>query len=279
MKTGRKIIFWAFRNRPSFIMRGLQISQELSNMGMQAEVRHGVSFFALSDVKDSIIVCIKSCPVFSPWMKKNRNKIVYDAIDYNPVRGLPGNMDAIVTGTKHMQEYFESATKRKILIRTIYHHADDQLKPHHAGEQSLKLVYNGELDQSNFLRGEIPELNVRSFRGNPNWREEMLNFNAHFSARMDSTKSVIKLANVARLKAVFLTGKEPGCVELLGQDYPFFLRDYHDLTKVKEDVLALKDSIGGQTWRNAHERIQHARLQLTISASAAHYKKLFEELP
>jgi hypothetical protein len=106
----------------------------------------------------------------------------------------------------------------------------------------------------------------------------MARYNAHFSARLDPRKSVVKLANAAATGAVFLTGAEPGCVELLGSDYPFFLRRPDELDAVKRDVAVLREAVGTPLWRDACDRIVALRSRLDLTATATRYERLFGQL-
>ncbi|MFH1262111.1 MAG: hypothetical protein V1495_01530 [Pseudomonadota bacterium] len=255
-------------------MRGTQIAEALSRRGFTAEVRFGSSRSALCDLHDSVVVCIKSRPFFTGWLRRQRNRIVYDAADYTPLRGLPTGAAAIITGNEDMARRIRRRVGPAVIVQTIYHHADPGLKPHTVGERELRLVYIGETESSRFLRGEVPELTWVRFGKVREWREELRKYNAHFSARLDRNKSVVKLANVAALGAVFLTGAEPGCVELLGPDYPFYLRNPRNLTVVREDVVRLKEAVGTESWKEARRRIEAVRPRLTIEASAAAYEEL-----
>lgn len=274
----RRVIFWAWKNRPSFAMRGMQVAEALKARGVQAETRIGYSRNALKDIKDSIIVCVKSTPRFAGWLAKANNKIIYDAIDFTSLWDIPSHANAIITGSEYMRNLLEEKLPKQTRVKTIYHHCDPHLKQHVAGEETLKLVYNGAKESSKFIKGEIPQLTVVSFMGKQDWREQSRQYNAHFSARLDMTKSVIKLANVASMNAIYLTGREPGCLELLGQDYPFYLRDPLKLDKVLEDVNKLQSSVGTQLWKDAKEVIRSSLPLLTIEATAKSYENLFSEL-
>lgn len=271
------IIFWSIEDRPSLHMRGRQVAEELGRRGYRTEVRWGSRFHSLSDVRDSIVIAIKRQVNF-PALKLRRNVTIFDAVDYEPTFGPPPvGADAVVTCTEYVADMIRRHPLHPRITRTIYHHADPGLLPHRAGESRLSLVYVGEPGNSAFLDGSIPQLHIQSFR-TPNWREEVRAYNAHFSARIDPMKAAVKLANVAVLRATFLTGREPGCLELLGPDYPFYLRDHTRLDLVRDDVDRLEQSVGGTLWNEARDRIDAAAKHLTLAATADAYEKLFEEL-
>lgn len=274
----RPIVFWAWRKRPSSIMRGIQVAEALSERGFQTDVRFGLASAALRNVRDSIIVCVKSRPVFTAWLRRRGNRIIYDAIDYSTLRGIPPGIDAVIAGTEDMRRRLCEKVDSRTVVRTIYHHADPYLKPHQAGEAELRLAYVGAPEESAFIKGEIAELNVVSFEKRGDWREAIRQYNAHFSARLNPNKSVIKLANVVVSEALFLASAEPGYVELLGQDYPFFLRNPQNLDLVRADVLRLKAAVGSGVWKDARQRIRALRPRLTIQATARAYEGLVAEV-
>lgn len=271
------IVFWSIEDRPSLNMRGRQIAAELERRGYRTELRFGSRLHSLSDVRDSVVVAIKRQLHF-PSLKARRNVTVFDAIDFEPRFGThPFGLDAVVTPTRHVERTVATHPFCRSVVRTIYHHADPGLEPHLAGESDLSLVYVGEPENSAYLDGSIPELAIQSFR-TPTWRQDVRRYNAHFSARVDVMKAAVKLANVAVLGGVFLTGREPGCAELLGPGYPYFLRDHADVRAVREDVAMLRGSVGTSTWRDARDRLENARASLTLAASADAYERLFVEL-
>jgi hypothetical protein len=271
------IVFWATKDRQSFKMRGRQVADALAARGYVTELRTGPARKVLADVRDSIVVCVKNRPRVLLGLRRRGNRVVFDAIDFQPLLGLPWGVDAIIAGTEEMRLRFARLTFGRVRVCTIYHHADPGLAPHRTGEDALRLVYVGEPENSRFIDGDLPELARVDFK-HDGWREQLRDYNAHFSARLDRNKAVIKLANAAALGAVFLTGPEPGCVELLGTDYPFFLRDYRRLAAVREDVRCLAEAVGGVAWYEARDRIEAARDRLTIAATAQAYDELIVSL-
>lgn len=260
-------------------MRGLQIAQELEKNGYDVKARVGPSLTALRDIRDSVVICIKSRPIFPGRLRKRNNLVVFDALDYVNMFGTPSHIDAIIASSDYMKKVFRSKVPERVKVKTIYHHSDPRIQPHSAGEKELKLVYVGERESSRFIRGEISELNVVPFKDkNVEWWEDLRGYNVHFSSRREMTKSVVKLANASAYRAGFLTGAEPGCEELLGVDYPYFIKNPHSLESVREGIEFVKDSIGTLVWKEARDRIESVRGQLTVQASARVYKELIHEI-
>jgi hypothetical protein len=276
VKRGRRIVMWSFRALPSFRMRGRQVGEVLRARGHAVEFRTGFGFIVLRDVRDAIVVLVKDQPSQLPALARRGNRVVFDVVDFEPDQHRLGPVDAIVCGSEHVRARMARRFPSTPAV-VVYHHADPRLVPHRAGADRLRLASSGEKKNSRFLGGEIPELQVVSFRKDA-WPERMQGYNAHFSARLDPCKSVVKLANAAALGAVYLTGAEPGCLELLGPDYPFYLRDPASLNAVREDVGRLRQEVGSPAWVRSHDLLRSLRSRLTVEATATAYQRLFDQL-
>ena len=269
MNRARKVVFWARKDRPSFTMRGRQVGQGLTARGYEVSYRTGLEPIALRGIRDAVVVCVKARPHLVN-LAQHGNTVLWDAIDYVPWRGGAGSIDAAIAGSEDMHRRLQRQLGSSVPVVTIYHHADPELEPHAAGEERMRLVYVGEKKNSQFIGGQIPQVECLDFR-QQGWRQVLRGYNAHFSARHDRNKAVVKLSNVAALGAVFLTGREPGCVELLGEDYPFYIEQPDDLEAVRDNVQMLEQSVGGALWREARTRIDALRQELTLEASVNQY--------
>ena len=266
---------WSFRARPSFRMRARQLAAALRARGHTVELRTGPGWLALRGLRDATVVLVKDQPLGMARLARH-NRVVFDAIDFDPRHRRLGPVHAVVCASEHVRAAF-ARHHRALQAQVIYHHADPQLGPHRAGDDRLRLVYSGELENSRFLDGQIPDLAVVPFRG-PAWAAQMAGYNAHFSARLDARKSVVKLANAAATGALYLGGAEPGCVELLGADYPFFLRAPAQLAVVCADVERLRAAAGSPLWREALARVVALRAPLSLEGSALAYERLLARL-
>lgn len=276
VRKRHRIVMWSFRARPSFRMRARQLAGALCARGHAVMLRTGPGALALAGVRDAIVVLVKDQPWRMSALAARGNRLVLDAIDFDPDRQALGSVHAVICASDHVRARLARRCPSTPLA-VVYHHADPRLSPHRAGWERLRLVYSGEKENSRFLSGEIPGLATVPFRSD-DWTRRMTDYNAHFSARLAPSKSVVKLANAAALGAVYLAGAEPGCVELLGADYPFFLRDPTDLAAVRADVARLGEAVGTPALAQAVERIVALRPRLTLDATASAYERLFDEL-
>lgn len=271
----RKIVFWGIEDRPSSVMRGRQVAEAIARTGRETETRIGRS--SLRDLRDAVVVAVKNGV---PLSVRRRNRVVFDCIDFDPLgaaHGMPF-CAAILAPTRAMASRLRPWVPSSIPIEVVYHHADPRIRPNVVGDAGLRLVYVGESTNSAYLHGEIPELSLLDFR-TPAWLDELRNYNAHFSARLDRTKSVVKLANAATSCAMYVGAREPGCVELLGEDYPFFLTDHRDLSAVREDLRRFADEVGTPRWRDAAERLEFVRSRLALDRIVEDYLRVVDSLP
>jgi hypothetical protein len=270
----KKIVFWSHRNRPSFTMRGRQVADQLIRRGHDCRCVTGPVWWALRDIRDSLIVCVKSESRFLPRWQARGNLVVLDAIDHQA--GAPlAEYDAVLCASRHVRDQIEQCRISPI-VEVFYHHADPLILNNNADHSVLRLAYVGENGNSSAITGSIPELCRIDFK-KPGWQERLRAFNGHFSARLDMGKSVVKLANSAAADAVFLSGKEPGVVELLGADYPFYLDSLAD-RDLANSVQRLSDALGSLQWQQALERMRDVRPLLTLDQTAIQYEALFARL-
>ncbi|MDX2022001.1 MAG: hypothetical protein SF187_17320 [Deltaproteobacteria bacterium] len=257
-------------------MRGMQVAEALRCRGWNCVAVAGPSLWALRGVRDSIIVCVKSQPHRHHALHAKRNILILDALDHDPrlLRDCEGACAAVLFGSEATRDvYLAQYPAGRAFV--FYHHADPHILPHHPVMQA-KLVYVGETVNSIGSKGGLRGVALLDFK-KADWRERLRAYNAHFSGRLDVTKSVVKLANCSASHAVFIGGKEPGAVELLGDDYPYFLTSLQP-----QDVQCCLDrynaSFGSPLWHEARARVIAQQQRLSLAASVAQYERLFAEL-
>ncbi|MDZ4696297.1 MAG: hypothetical protein SGI86_14215 [Deltaproteobacteria bacterium] len=273
-RIAKKIVFWSHRNRPSFTMRGRQVAERLARRGHDCRWVIGPAWWVLRDIRDSLIVCVKSESRFLSVWQSRGNRVVLDAIDHQA--GAPiAAYDAVLCASHHVREQVEHL-RNSAIVEVFYHHADPLIQTNVVDHNVFRLAYIGEIGNSSAIRGSIPELCRVDFK-KPGWQERLRAFNGHFSARLDTGKSVVKLANSAAADALFLSGKEPGVVELLGADYPFYLNSLAD-RDLAESVRRLAGELGSPEWQQALERMREVGQKLTLDQTANQYEALFSRL-
>lgn len=275
MNIERNVFFSHRYNWPSSRMRGKQIADYLRKLGYLTRYINENNIMRIMP-SESIIVFIKFYPDrILEKLKRKNNILVYDAIDFkNPSR--LEFFDAVIAGNRVSEQILKGMCSHDTKVELIYHHADPYIEPNICDEREMKMAYLGTKANSNFL-SDIPELN-RICPEESNWRSRIRNYNTHFSARLNERKSVVKLANACKSKAVFLTGKEPGCLELLGSEYPYYIDDVEDLDQVKNRIEYVKDTIGTEIWRQAKSIMDSIACRLEINMSAKEYISLFEQI-
>lgn len=161
--------------------------------------------------------------------------------------------------------------------RTIYHHWDPRYEAHRAGDRELKLAYIG-IPRSIDLWEGIPDV---EFVGPDEWFDRAPEFNAHLSLRAGRRewryKPNAKVATAAACEAVLLTTPDCSSVELLGEDYPFYIESA-DRPTIEAAIGRARDLVGGPEWRTALERLRALKRRLAIDRIAREYVDLLERL-
>lgn len=256
-------------------MRGAQIFLAMRSLGVDCHYTH---IRGLDSIKDSIIVLIKFYNQDQlPLLLENRNWLVYDAVDFNDTIYSSHLLHGVIVANRTAEGLIKAIIPSGARTRVIYHHYDPDMMVNRCGEERLRLIYLGAPGNSNFLNGELPDLAVVTMK-NKRWRDIAVDFNCHFSCRLDPKKHVVKLANAAATDSVFLTGREPGCVELLGEDYPYYIEQVDNLAHVQGRIQYLKETIGGEVWRRAKERIRPLKEFLRPTRVCQDYLSFFREL-
>lgn len=268
------IVFWSHRNRPSFTMRGRQIASALAAQGRDCRCLVGPAWWSLRHVREALIVCVKSEPADVAVLRARGNRVLWDAIDHE-VGSAFGDYDAILCASQFVKRNIDKVCG-SALTEVFYHHADPLIAPNTVSPNLLRIAYVGERGNSVLLPGNDQLVRAVDFKRS-GWQMRLRAFNGHFSARLDPGKSVVKLANCAFANAAFLTGREPGVVELLGENYPFYLRSL-DGPAISESVRRLGDEVGSSVWFQVLDQMAELRTRLGVNSSARQYASLFDRL-
>ncbi len=177
--------------------------------------------------------------------------------------------------------------RRSVVCRTIYQHWDPRYGAHRAGDDTLRLGYLG-TQRSISLWGDIPGV---EFVGPDAWFDRAPALNAHLCLRENLRewlyKPNAKVATAAACEAVLLTTPDCSSVEMLGEDYPFYLdglEESHGADRealrasVARGIERLREAVGGPLWRQAVERLRAIKADTTIERTARRYLEMFEEL-
>jgi hypothetical protein len=111
-----------------------------------------------------------------------------------------------------------------------------------------------------------------------------INFNCHLSIRENNTdvsryKTTAKIATASALGHNIITTNEKSVVDVLGEDYPFILKD-SEYDTVKDMIdLVNKDYITDKTlWQFGLVKMEQVKNKLSINSIAKQYLKLCQNL-
>jgi hypothetical protein len=244
-------------------------------------------------IRDSVLVFIKRADFKDLFKARRRgNRCILDTQDQVVFRRWISHSflyhGFIFRNRRQLEDF---GNRRRALCRTIYQHWDPKYRPHEAGDDGLRLAYLG-TRRSLSLWGEIPGV---EFIGPDHWFDRAPGFNAHLAVRENRRewlyKPNAKVATAAACGAVLLTTPDCSSVEMLGEDYPFYLDGLEasrDSTRgadpettrasVLRGIERARAEVGGPLWRDAVERMRALRADLTIERVARRYLEMFEEL-
>lgn len=271
----RKVFFVKYWDKGSTAIGADQMAPALERLGVEAR---SVYASALPGIRDSVLVFIKRAdlghllatgargnlrvldtqdtPVFRHWIS---HWMFYDGVIFRNRRQL------------------QDLSPRGALCRTIYQHWDPRYASHRNGATSLRVGYLG-IPRSIDLWGRVPGV---EFVGPDAWFEGYRHFNAHLSVRRTPRERLYKpnakVSTAAACEAVLVTTRDCASLELLGEDYPFYLEG-SELPDILEGLEKARALFGGPEWHDALERLRALKDQLAIDRVARRYLEMFREL-
>lgn len=202
--------------------------------------------------------------------KDDGNLIVLDPIDYfgNPNLGMPGNrelVDVVIAYNTASFKFYKRAFPNAVCT-IIPHQWDERL--------------TGQCPQDRFRPGYIgAQINVPTF-----WTgdcvideeqpiERAVLYNCHLSLNRRTPSKIMlkpatKIATAAAVGAVALAYKDPSALELLGEDYPFWVVD-----NPEESVTYAESRFLEPDWRKAREMMRRVRERTSMNAICDLYRK------
>lgn len=278
----RAVFFVKYWDKGSTAIGAEQMSEGLRALGVPAR-----SIYAseLSGIRDAILVFIKRANW--PHLLRARttgNRCVLDVQDQVVFRRWISHWplyDAFIFRNRRQLRDFGRQVRvlgnLHALRRTIYQHWDPRYRPHRVPNGALQVAYLG-TPRSLSLWGALD--GVRCIEPTE-WFARASAFNAHLSVRETARewryKPGAKVVTAAACDAVLLSTPDDASVELLGEDYPFYLKE-PTAEGVEEVVARASGAMGGPLWHEALERLRAVRADTSLELTARRYVELFREL-
>lgn len=311
-------VYFIVKNKKvgSAIMRGLQMCEELNKIGVSAKVlthRH-----LNNCINNSIFIWVKEISE-KLILKSPNNFHIYDVVDaYLPNKKYIQDLlnrnifNGLIVNNFYMKADIEKTTEFLGNIFVLHHHWDPRLETAKKINQSeLKLGFFGSLASLNHTdnclhyKKLMSEFSIQMYdcesgvyvknlgftnrffrpRRNLNAMNNLtINFNCHLSIRENNTdvsryKTTAKIATASALGHNIITTNEKSVVDVLGEDYPFILKD-SEYDTVKDMInLVNKDYNTDKTlWQFGLMKIEQVKNKLSINSIAKQYLKLCQNL-
>lgn len=270
------IYFYNEHETDSFKLRGRQVSSYLNLIGHESEcIDH-------TEVKDSIVIVVKFIkPSNLKKLKQNGNKVIIDVLDLFCYRRFPHELisvsfsDGIIICSNAVRDFFHPWMPKKVI--TIPHHWDTTLMDHAEDTDTFAIGYLGNKMNHEFKKTKnvVPVYE--------NFIQNAFKFKCHFSVRATGSpganfKPATKVALAAGCGANIITTKDVATVELLGDDYPYYV----DSTKESIDYMvdkARKDWLTEQSdWQKGLDIMSEVRKATSLPVCAEGYLRYIEAL-
>ena len=278
----RSVHFVKYYDKGSAVLGADQMTEGLRRLGVDAR---SIGAAELPGIRDSILVFIKRGDW--PHLLRARlagNRCVLDVQDQVVFRAWISHWplyDAFLFRSARQQRDYGRQVRWMgnwwAHQRTIYQHWDPRYRPHRVPDGELRVAYLGTPRSFSLWGG------VRGVRclGPDEWFDRAPEFNAHLSIRTTRKgwryKPGVKVVTAAACDAVLLTTPDDSSVELLGEDYPFYI-ERPTPEGIAEMLERAGEEVGGPAWRAALARMRKVREEHTLERASERYLELFEAL-
>lgn len=272
---GRQVCFVKYWDRGSTAIGADQMAPALERLGVAVRSVHAAE---ARSVRDAVLVFIKRADLADLLAARARgNRLVLDVQDTLVFRRWISHWplyDGIIFRNRRQAADY---APRNALCSTIYQHWDPRYGPHTNGHGGLRAAYLG-IPRSLDAHARLPGVEMV---GPERWFARHAEFNAHLSARATRRERLYKpnakVATAAACDAVLITTRDSAALELLGEDYPFYL-DGADEASVADGLARARHGFGEAEWREALARLRALKAELAIERVAERYLDMLREL-
>ena len=267
-------------------MRGTQISNYLNLLGVNSE---SVPLKTLRErihngevVKDSIIVAIKWLSFDCIETYFPNNKIIVDLVDKLGILRLKKknrfqNLDGFIFPNKNALLELGKSFPKNIKKREIYHH---WLDVHNIPKNTIqKVTYIG--NRRNFPMNKQLFKNL-DFALNPKtWIQEAYKREHHLSIRCSGRSSFkykpnTKLSLAAGTDSYIILTRDNSHIELLPEDYPFFVE--YEQNKIQKMIDYITTEKSQKDKKIAKMHLEEVKKRTYIDRICQDYIDFFEEI-
>ena len=256
------MLFVAPRGFPSSFLRGEQIARFLDVPCVES----------VDDTQNDVVVFVKSAKPSEVQKAKNQgNLIAYDVLDFfcYPDRYLPWAhlVDVLIVPNSVCEPVYQAFFQNAKQV-VIPHQWDSRIQLE-AKHDKPRLGYVGavfNMPSTNHLFEAVVE-NDRMVSS-----AHLFNLHLCVTRREDMAKLLkpaTKIATAAAVGACAITHLDPSAMELLGEEYPFYVH-----TTLDEAISDAVKSFGGERWMRARRIMKDVREKTSLRVIAEKYRQL-----
>jgi hypothetical protein len=217
-------------------------------------------------------------------LKKKNNILILDILDSSDyIIKKIDFFDAFITNNLFMNKYFKKPTYM------IYHHMDEynlkKIKINNC--DSIKIYYCGTKEKTyyydNFKELDILHTNIKNLLNEGYDGKIMFSCRKGYISSGDNHKvkktweTSAKLATCCYFDNIFITSKSNVSLELLGDDYPYYISET-DINNVKHIITKCKKDIEEKNidYELAKKKLSYAKKKLKLNNLCKEYFKIIE---
>lgn len=266
----------------SSVMRGEQMSAMMKHVGYNSECIR-LDGENHKSITGAICVIVKSCePAILDDLRNQDNDVIYDVVDKFSRKEAPHDTmgvafaDGIIATHKQVVDYF-SPLFGNAKVAVIPHAYDPRFEVRTAENgfdafpQRFRLGYLGQAFNHHFkeIADVLPVYDTKT------GFEYGGMFTCHYSVRDISTidglfKPATKASTAAACGANIITTRDPAVVEILGDDYPFYVDEFS--MKATADVIKKAyTNFNKEMWFDGLDMIAALKRRTSIDRVAEDY--------
>ncbi|MCX8082791.1 MAG: hypothetical protein N3D17_05295 [bacterium] len=288
-KDIKPVYFFGPYKSISFKLGGSYILEALRQSGIKA---YSGYYTNVDSIYDSIVVIVQriSEEIDVMKLKKNGNRIIFDIHDAyclwkEETYRLIDIADFIIYPNRTLVD--EISKDKKKTYTVLYGYADPAIyilfrEKKYKNFDTIKCCYfgykrNAEMKILNKLQKEI---SLTLLPSSLESIKKLTDFNMHIDVRKDKVKDDIlykpltKILIAAECNSNIIVEKTPRTLEILPEDYPFFISK----DKIEEDIKRIKSLFGTEKWRYGLSVMADIRNKYTFSYHLQSFIKILEGL-
>jgi hypothetical protein len=254
----------------STILRGFDISQRLSIE--MSEVSESLN---LIDYK---LIFLKLTDYSILLELSEKNQIILDMVDFKSEDQLHlfKHFDYGIFTSEEQKNNFKNFFKFPDKCLVIYHHWDKRFNNLEVKKNNYpKICYFGEKNKCDFF-GIFEEIDYYGINGRT-FEDNIVNYvdyNCHYIIKPESHERLLqpmtKLSNASALNCPVIVLKRPQYVELLTDDYPYYVKQ-SDKISIENCIIKIEKTFNKEDWNSALKIMEKVKIKTSFESIINEY--------